>query len=50
VAVTSAYLAASEDRAVTMADIVRGVAREYRKLGRMTVASEFGPWFASLQS
>ena len=28
-----------------MVDIIRGVHREYRKLGRMVVASEFGPYF-----
>jgi hypothetical protein len=28
-----------------MGDIIRGVHREYRKLGRMVVASEFGPYF-----
>ena len=28
-----------------MADLIRGVHREYRKLGRMVVAAEFGDYF-----
>ena len=44
VAVTAAYLAAAEDRPVAMTDLVRGVALEYRKLGRLRDESEFGPW------
>ncbi|MBW5484166.1 ATP-binding protein, partial [Streptomyces bambusae] len=43
-AVTAAYLAAEAGRAVTMADLVAAVAREYRKLGRLCLASEFGPY------
>jgi hypothetical protein len=45
IAITAAYLAADEGRPLNMADIIRGVHREYRKLGRMVVASEFGPYF-----
>ncbi len=29
-----------------MADLVRATEREYRKLGRLTVESEFGPYFS----
>jgi hypothetical protein len=47
-AVTAAYLAASQDRSVGMADLVRAVEREYRKLGRMCVESEFGAYFPLL--
>ncbi|MER7755085.1 AAA family ATPase [Kitasatospora sp. NPDC097643] len=43
-AVTAAYLAAEAARPVTMADLVRAVAREYRKLGRLCLESEFGPY------
>ncbi|MEV6955723.1 ATP-binding protein [Streptomyces sp. NPDC051183] len=43
-AVTAAYLAAEADRPVTMADLVAAVAREYRKLGRLCLESEFGPY------
>ncbi len=44
IAITAAYLAADEDRPVGMVDLIRGVHREYRKLGRMVVASEFGDY------
>ncbi|WP_367129460.1 AAA family ATPase [Saccharothrix sp. HUAS TT1] len=45
-AVTAAYLAAAADRPVTMADVMTAIHREYRKLGRLVLASEFGPWLA----
>jgi hypothetical protein len=48
IALTAAYLAADEDRPVAMADLVRAVHREYRKLGRLTVASEFGVWYSAI--
>jgi Winged helix domain, variant/ATPase family associated with various cellular activities (AAA) len=41
-AVTAAYLAAAEGRPVTMADLVTAVYQEYRKLGRLVRAEEFG--------
>jgi hypothetical protein len=44
VCVTAAFLAADADRAVEMADLIRGTEREYRKLGRLTVEDEFGPY------
>lgn len=50
VAVTAAYLAAAEGRPVGMADLVRAVDREYRKLGRLTTPSEFGVWFDHVRS
>jgi ATPase family associated with various cellular activities (AAA) len=49
IAVSSAYLAASAGRAVSMADLIRSTGREYRKLGRLLVASEFGPYHALLR-
>jgi SpoVK/Ycf46/Vps4 family AAA+-type ATPase len=48
VAVTAAYLAADAGRAVSMVDLVRGVAREYRKLGRLCLPHEFGEWHGAL--
>ncbi len=45
IAVTAAYLAADGDRPVGMVDLIRGVHREYRKLGRMVVAAEFGEYY-----
>jgi SpoVK/Ycf46/Vps4 family AAA+-type ATPase len=44
VCVTAAYLAAAADRPIAMADLIRGTEREYRKLGRLTVEAEFGPY------
>ena len=46
--VSAAYLAAAAEREVRMADLVAGVHREYRKLGRLTVAAEFGRYHAQL--
>ncbi|HEX4701035.1 MAG TPA: ATP-binding protein [Pseudonocardiaceae bacterium] len=43
-AVTAAYLAAAAGRPVGMADLVGAVAREYRKLGRLCLEREFGPY------
>lgn len=46
ICLTAAYLAAERGGSVTMADLVRGTEREYRKLGHLCVESEFGPWFS----
>ncbi|GAA4922169.1 ATPase family protein associated with various cellular activities (AAA) [Stackebrandtia albiflava] len=43
-AVTAAYLAAAGRRPVTMPDLVKAVAREYQKLGRLCLEREFGPY------
>ncbi|GAA1879316.1 ATP-binding protein [Streptantibioticus ferralitis] len=43
-AVTAAYLAAETGRPLTMAQLVSAVMQEYRKLGRLVLESEFGPW------
>lgn len=48
VAVTAAYLAAEADRPVSMADLIAAVQREYRKLGRLCLESEFGPYLPLL--
>jgi SpoVK/Ycf46/Vps4 family AAA+-type ATPase len=45
IAVSSAFLAASGDGMLTMESLIRATGREYRKLGRLCVASEFGPYF-----
>ncbi|MGW3461530.1 ATP-binding protein [Streptomyces olivaceoviridis] len=44
VAVTAAYLAADSGSAVNMPLLIHAVQREYQKLGRLTLASEFGPY------
>ncbi len=43
-AITAGYLAAGADRPVGMAELIGAVGREYRKLGRLTLESEFGPY------
>ncbi|WP_218904224.1 ATP-binding protein [Allostreptomyces psammosilenae] len=48
IAVTAAYLAAEAGHPVTMAHLIHAVGREYQKLGRLTLASEFGPYLKLL--
>lgn len=40
----AAFLAAEEGLAVGMSQLIRGTEREYRKLGRLCVPDEFGPY------
>ncbi|MFI0941143.1 ATP-binding protein [Streptomyces sp. NPDC021020] len=47
-AVTAAYLAAEAEGPLTMRQAVTAVAQEYRKLGRLVLAGEFGPWLAEI--
>ncbi len=42
--VTAAYRAAEAGRPLCTADLVAAVQREYRKLGRLVLAHEFGPY------
>lgn len=46
--ITAAYLAAAEGGPVRMAQLVRGAYLEYRKAGRLTLESDFGPWLAEV--
>jgi len=48
VAITAAYLAAGVDRPVGMAELIPAVQQEYRKLGRLVLEREFGPYLALL--
>ncbi|WP_217196772.1 ATP-binding protein [Streptomyces buecherae] len=48
VAVTAAYLAAESGGRVRMEDLIHAVQREYQKLGRLTLASEFGEYVGLL--
>ncbi|MEU6609181.1 ATP-binding protein [Streptomyces shenzhenensis] len=48
VAVTAAYLSADSGSPVTMANLIHAIQREYQKLGRLTLASEFGPYVSLL--
>ncbi|MGY1456763.1 AAA family ATPase [Streptomyces sp. SS8] len=45
-AVTAAYLAAEAGGPLTIRQVVMAVAQEYRKLGRLVLESEFGPYLA----
>ena len=45
IAVTAAFLAAQEKEAIGMKHLVWATKREYQKIGRLLVESEFGPYF-----
>jgi hypothetical protein len=45
-AVTAAYLAAESGEPLTMRQTVTAIAQEYRKLGRLVLEGEFGPYLA----
>ncbi|MEU2230932.1 ATP-binding protein [Streptomyces vietnamensis] len=47
-AVTAAYAAAAAGGSLTMTQLVTAVAEEYRKLGRLVLAGEFGPYLAEV--
>ncbi|MFI8460246.1 ATP-binding protein [Kitasatospora sp. NPDC085464] len=47
-AVSAAYLAAGTGTPLGMAQLVAAVVGEYRKLGRLVLESEFGPWLGVL--
>jgi hypothetical protein len=42
---TAAYNAAADGRPVSMADLIKGTEREYRKLGHLSTEAEFGPYY-----
>ncbi|MFF9144771.1 AAA family ATPase [Streptomyces sp. NPDC014861] len=48
IAVTAAYLAAEAAGPLTMPMLIHAVQREYQKLGRLTLASEFGRYLEML--
>ncbi|MFE6778485.1 AAA family ATPase [Streptomyces sp. NPDC057702] len=48
-AVTAAYLSAEAGTALTMRQVMTAVAREYRKLGRLVLEGEFGPYLAQVR-
>jgi len=47
--VAAAFLAVADDRPIGMEHFVRGVRREYQKLGRMVTDAEFGPYSSLLR-
>ena len=48
VAVSAAYLAAENGGPVGMPELVAALQQEYRKLGRLVLEHEFGPYLAML--
>ena len=44
IVITAAYLAADAGSPVTMLQVVTAVQREFHKMGRLNIASEFGPY------
>ena len=48
-AVTAAYLAAGAGRDVGMGELIAAVQQEYRKLGRLVLEREFGPYLAAVR-
>ena len=48
VVVAAAFMAVADKSPVTMAHVIRGVRREYQKMGKTCAESEFGPYFAML--
>ena len=48
IVVAAAYAAAERGRALSMADLIRATQREYLKMGRLCVESEFGPYYPLL--
>jgi hypothetical protein len=45
VVVTAAYLAADSGGPIGMAELITAIQREYRKLGRLVLEREFGPYY-----
>jgi SpoVK/Ycf46/Vps4 family AAA+-type ATPase len=48
ITVTAAYAVAATGRPLAMADLIRAVHLEYRKLGRLSLETEFGPYHVLL--
>ena len=50
IAVTIGYRVAAGSRDVTMTDVIAAVGEEYRKLGRLCLEAEFGPYYPLLRA
>jgi hypothetical protein len=48
IVVAAAYAAAEQGQPLSMAHLIRATQREYLKMGRLCVESEFGPYYHSL--
>lgn len=49
-ATSAAFLAAEAGRPITMDDVVRGLDREFEKLGRLRTEADFGPYYRIVTS
>jgi SpoVK/Ycf46/Vps4 family AAA+-type ATPase len=49
IVVAAAYAAAEKGKPLAMADLIRATQREYLKMGRLCVESEFGPYYSLLK-
>jgi len=49
IALNAAFLAAGEDASVQMAHVMRAAKREFDKIGKACLESDFGPYFALVQ-
>lgn len=47
-ATTAGYLAAGADKSIGMAELIAAIAAEYRKMGRLVLEREFGPYLTKL--
>ncbi|PTL59154.1 ATP-binding protein [Paraconexibacter algicola] len=47
--ISALVFAADADRTMTMDDLLRAIALEYRKLGRLVLASDFGPYYDTVR-
>lgn len=50
IAVTAAYLASTNGQVVTMQHVIKAVHFEYRKLGRLCLEAEFGPYYGLVRT
>jgi SpoVK/Ycf46/Vps4 family AAA+-type ATPase len=50
IVLAAAFEAAEADTEVSMAHLIRATAAEYRKLGRLCVEAEFGPYYVALRA
>jgi SpoVK/Ycf46/Vps4 family AAA+-type ATPase len=50
IAITVAYRVAADRRDATMRDVIAAVGEEYRKLGRLCLEAEFGPYYPLLRA
>jgi SpoVK/Ycf46/Vps4 family AAA+-type ATPase len=50
IALASGFLAAADGDIIHMSHLIRGTRREYQKLGKLVIESEFGPYMSLLRA